>query len=107
MALYGIHGKHSVEACPLNDRERAERLKALHEGGIDDLAREHGVNEVIAQYHSGLEHTLLWVVDADDAHRVQGFCIASGLAAFNELKIVPLITFGEGVVPLVSSVHGL
>ena len=48
-------------------------------------------------YHSPLEHTFLWVVDADDPHMVQQFCIDAGIAKFNAAKIVPLITFKDVV----------
>jgi hypothetical protein len=33
--------------------------------------------------------------------------VETGVASFNRLKIVPLITFSEGVIPLVKKVHGL
>ncbi len=44
MALYGIYGSHTTEACPLNNIETAKRLKTLAEGdlkstdSIDDFA---------------------------------------------------------------------
>ncbi|MDQ6667826.1 MAG: hypothetical protein M3Y53_06320 [Thermoproteota archaeon] len=31
---------------------------------------------MLQQYHSGLEHTFVWIVDAQDAHAVQNFMAA-------------------------------
>ena len=107
MALYGIYGSHTTEACPWNNIETARRLNELSEEVLGRTAQEHGVREIIAQYHSALEHTFLWVVDADDAHQVQAFCVAGGLASINKLTIVPLITFREGVIPGLRKIHGL
>ena len=107
MALYGIYGSHTVEACPLNNLETAKRLVAFAESDLQSTASKYRIKEVVGQYHSGLEHTFVWVVDGEDPHLIQEFCIQTGLASFNMLKIVPLITFNEGVVPLVKEVHHL
>ena len=107
MALYGIYGKHTVEACPVNNLETAKALIALTQSDVPALTQKHNVHKIVAQYHSPLEHTLIWVVEAEDAHGIQSLCIESGLAAFNELKIVPLITFADGVIPLIKQIHGL
>jgi len=45
----------------------------------------------------GLEHTFLWIFDAEDPHLIQQFVIEGGLASFNEVKIVPLMTFDDVV----------
>ena len=107
MALYGIYGRHTTEACPWNNVTSAKLLKALAESDVDQAARDHGVHKIHAQYHSALEHTFLWVVDAEDPHGVQDFCVATGVASINELKIVPLITFREGVIDGIRKIHGL
>jgi hypothetical protein len=59
------------------------------------------------QYHSALEHTFLCVVEAEDPHVIQAFCVATGLAAIKALRIVPLITFQEGVIPGLTKIHAL
>lgn len=106
MALFGIYGSHTPENCPLNDKTIGEGvLKSA--GGLESVAAKHGIKRIINQYHSSLEHTFLWVVEAEDAHRIEQFCLESGLAKFNTLKIVPLITFEEGVVPQIKEIHGL
>ena len=107
MSLYGIYGKHTVEACPANNRQTAERVVASAERDLTPVLAKYKIHKIVSQYHSAFEHTLLWVVDAEDAHLVQEFVFEIGLASFNELKIVPLITFREGVLPLVKKAHGL
>ena len=107
MALYGIYGSHTTEVCPWNNIETAKRLKDLAEGDLKSTAKEYKVNEILGQYHSALEHTFIWVVDAEDPHAIQEFCVATGLAAINKLKIVPLITFEEGVIPGLKRIHSL
>ena len=107
MALYGIYERHTTEACPWNNLESAKLLKALAEGDLKQVAREHGIQETLGQYHSAPEHTFLWVVNAEDPHRIQDFCVAAGIASINELKIVPLITFQEGVIEGIDRIHGL
>ncbi len=107
MALYGIYGKHTTEACPWNNIDTAKRLLALGEDGLESAARAHNIRAILGQYHSALEHTFLWVVEADNPHDIQAFCVVTGLASINELKIVPLITFQEGVIPGLKKIHAL
>ena len=107
MALYGIYGKHTTEACPWNNIDTARRLHALAQSDLQSTAQTFNIGAILGQYHSALEHTFLWVVEADDPHGVQEFCVATGLATINELKIVPLITFQEGVIPGLRKIHAL
>lgn len=107
MALYGVYGSHTTEACPSNNRDVAKKVVAFADGDISPLAAKYKINEVLGQYHSAFEHTFLWVVDAEDPHLIQDFCFETGLSSFNKLKIVPLITFTDGVIPLVKKVHQL
>ncbi len=37
------------------------------------------INNVLGQYHSALEHTSLWIVDADDPHLIEEFALEAGL----------------------------
>ena len=48
--------------------------------------------KILHQFHSALEHTILWVVDADNPHLIEEF-MAGTAGRMNTLKIVPLITF--------------
>ena len=93
MGLYGIYGSHTTEACPLNN---AETRKLVLEQGPKIVEEASKLNiKIINQYHSGLEHTFLWVVEANDAHLVQSFFTTSYLSNINALKIVPLITYSD------------
>jgi hypothetical protein len=107
MALYGTYGSHTVEACPLNNRPIAEKVAALAVSDLAAAARKYKINKILGQYHSALEHTFLWVVEAEDPHLIEQFCIDTGVASFNAIKIVPLITFQEGVLGRIKAAHGL
>lgn len=107
MALYGIYGSHTVDNCPVNNRRVAEALVQFAQSDVSKIAGKYKINGVVAQFHSALEHTLLWVVDSDDPHLIQQFCIDSGMASFNTIKIVPLITFKDGVIPMIKEIHSL
>ncbi len=107
MALYGIYGRHTTAACPWNNIDTARRLQALAESDLESTARQYNIHAIHGQYHSALEHTFLWVVEADDPHGIQDFCVTTGLASINELKIVPLMTFQEGVIPGLKKLHAL
>ena len=66
MALYGVYGRHTTEACPWNNVATAKRLNALAQGELEAAAKKHKIDEVLGQFHSALEHTFLWVVKAED-----------------------------------------
>lgn len=92
MGLYGIYGSHPTEKCPWNN---AESRKVILEHGLKTVEEASKVNiKIINQYHSGLEHTFLWVVEANDAHLIQSF-FATNVGKNNALKIVPLITYSD------------
>ena len=95
MALYGISGSHTTEACPLNNNTNAKRVLDVDHAEIESLAQKFKISKIVGQYHSALEHTFLWVVDAEDPHLIQQFCIEGGIASFNAVKIIPLITFQQ------------
>ena len=57
MALYGIYGQHTTEACPWNNINTARRLQAFAEGGLESAAQAHHIRAILGQYHSALEHT--------------------------------------------------
>ena len=95
MGLYGIYGSHTTEACPLNNKE-TRRLVIEGSPHFKQLAENANV-KVVGQYHSGLEHTFLWIVDAKDGHTVEELMGQMGVHKFNALTIVPLTTF-DGVI---------
>ncbi len=107
MALFGIYGKHTVDACPWNNIENAKIVKEIAEADMGPVAKKFKINKVVGQYHIALEHTFLWIIDAEEAHLITDFCVEVKVAKFNELKIVPMITFNEGVVPGLKKIHSL
>ena len=103
MALYGIYGSHTPEVCPIYNPDNARVFMSIAEVDPAVLAERYHIREILGQYHSALEHTFLWIVEADTPHLVELFSVDTKLASFNELKIVPLHTFTETVQRLVDT----
>ncbi len=97
MALYGIYGRHEIRDCPLNNVESRKFVAEVAKRDMSSILPKYKINKIVGQYHSGLEHTFLWIFDAEDPHLIQKFAIEGGLASFNEVKIVPLMTFDDVV----------
>jgi Domain of unknown function (DUF3303) len=90
--MYGIYGEHTQEVCPLyNEQIRRWLLASLP--NQEKTAQKYGVR-ILQQYHSALEHTFLWAVEAENAQSIEEF-MAKTAGRFNTLRIVPLITFQE------------
>ncbi len=104
--LWGIYGAHNRHDCPVNNRETAIEVVALSEMDLRPLMEKYGVTGFVDQYHSGLEHTLVWAVETTRPHDLEEFSIELGIARWNDLKFVPLRTF-EDVVRDVRALHGL
>jgi hypothetical protein len=97
MALYGIYGRHEIKDCPLNNAESRKMVAETAKRDMSSVLPKYKINKVVGRYHSGLEHTFLWILDAEDPHLIQQFAIEGGMAGFNEVKIVPLMTFDDVV----------
>ncbi len=93
MSLYGVYGEHTIADCPLNKKESRELVYKAHEQL--KAATEAIGAKIISQYHSGLEHTWIWVFESPDAQRIEQLMIKTGVASFNACKIVPLTTFDD------------
>lgn len=104
MSIYGIYGSHTTEMCPWNNLETGKIILGQIDRGMEKQAKKYKINRILGQYHSALEHTFLWIVDAEEPHLIQQFCVDEKVAAFNALTIVPLITFKE-VVEGIKSIH--
>ena len=107
MALYGVYGSHTVEACPVNNLENAKKLVSFAETDPTPFLSKYRISNVLGQYHSAFETHFLWIVEAADPHLIEEFALEAGLASFNKLTIVPLITLNDGVIPRVKKAHGL
>jgi hypothetical protein len=95
MALYGIYGEHTQASCPLYNKEVRQEVLRFFAPKLEKTAEKMGV-KILHRFHAGLEHTFLWVVDADNAHLIQDLMERTA-GRFNTVKIVPLITFQEVV----------
>ncbi len=95
MAIYGISGSHTTDACPLNNDASAKTVLQAEKVNLEEIGQKYKINKIMGQYHSALEHTFLWIVDAEDPHLIQQFCIEGGIASFNAVKIIPMITFDQ------------
>jgi hypothetical protein len=104
--LWGIYGTHSRHDCPVNNKETAREVVALSESDLGPLMEKYDVTAIVDQYHSGLEHTFLWVVETTAPHKLEEFAIELGVARWNDLKFVPERTFAD-VITDVRAIHGL
>ena len=104
--LWGIYGAHNRHDCPVNNKETAKEVIAISESDLQPLMEKYGVTAIVDQYHSGLEHTFLWVVKTTAPHNLEEFCIELGVARWNDLKFVPERTFAD-VISDVRALHGL
>ncbi len=104
--LWGIYGAHNRHDCPVNNKETAKQVIALSESDLQPLMEKYGVTAIVDQYHSGLEHTFLWVVETTEPHNLEEFTIELGVARWNDLRFVPERTFAD-VISDVRALHGL
>lgn len=93
METYGIYGSHTTESCPMNNKKNRQLLLAAA-STFEKTANTKGI-KVISMYHSGLEHTFEWIVDAPGAHLIQDLMVETKVAKFNATKIVPIWTTHE------------
>lgn len=104
--LWGIYGAHSKHDCPVNNRDTAKEVITISKTDLAPLMAKYGVSEIVDMYHSGLEHTLVWVVRSSRPHDLEEFTIELGVARWNNLKFVPERTFAD-VITDVTAIHGL
>ncbi|MEE9522179.1 MAG: hypothetical protein V3W05_05180 [candidate division NC10 bacterium] len=104
--LWGIYGAHNLHDCPVNNRETAKEVIAISMMDLQPLLEKYGITTIVDMYHSGLEHTFVWVVKTTRPHDLEEFSIELGVARWNDLKFVPERTF-EDVVRDVTALHGL
>ena len=100
MARYGIYGSHTPDTCPIYHERYARVFAEIAELDPEELAEAYGIHRIEARYHSALEHTFLWIVEAEDPHLIEEFGVNTGLASFNMIQIAPVHTFDETVARL-------
>ena len=104
--LWGIYGAHNRYDCPVNNRETAKEVITISKTDLTPLMEKYGITNIVDMYHSGLEHTLLWVVETSRPHDLEEFTIELGVARWNDLKFVPERTVAD-VIRDVTAIHGL
>ena len=80
--LWGIYGAHSKHDCPVNNRGTAKEVITISKTDLTPLMEKYGVTEIVDMYHSGLEHTLVWVVETSRPHDLEEFTIELGVARY-------------------------
>ncbi len=104
--LWGIYGAHNRHDCPVNNRETAKEVIAISMMDLQLLLEKYGITSIEDMYHSGHEHTLLWVVKTTMPHHLEEITIELGVARWNDLKFVPERTFAD-VIRDVTALHEL
>ncbi len=59
--LWGIYGAHNRHDCPVNNRETAKEVIEISMTDLQPLMDKYGITSIEDMYHSGLEHTFVWV----------------------------------------------
>jgi len=86
----GTYGSHTTKACSLFNEENKKLLLEVASIFEQD-ANAKGI-KIISMYHSGLEHTFEWIVEAPDAHIIQDLMAETKVVKFNATKIATLRT---------------
>jgi len=108
MAIYGIYGEHEIKDCPIFNKENAKLvIKEFGNKELTEVEKKFKINKVLGRYHSALEHTLLWILDAEDPFLIEQYLVETGIAKVNKFRIVPLWRFVEDSVPTLKQIHGI
>jgi hypothetical protein len=87
--LFGVFAIHSPESCPMNNKQSREIFLEM-EGKMNASFKEYNINKVVSFYMSVLEHEWIIILDAQNAHDIEQFCIAVGISSTSTVKIVPI-----------------
>ena len=108
MGIYGLYVEHSIQDCPIFNKENAKLvIKEFGNKELTEVGKKYKINKVLGRYHSALEHTLIWILDAEDPFLIEQYLVETGIAKVNKFKIVPLWRFVEDSVPTLKKIHGL
>ena len=93
--LWGIYGAHNRHDCPVNNRETAKEVITISKTDLAPLMEKYGVTKIVDMYHSGLEHTLVWVVETSRPHDLEEFTIELGVAGSARRRRFTGRSFGD------------
>ena len=102
--LFGIFAVHSPESCPLNN-SRSKKIFLEIQGNLEKNLKKFNITKVIGFYMSVLEHEWIIILDAKNAHDIEGLCIAVGISSISTVKIVPMNDFKVVVDRIKSQKH--
>jgi len=100
--LFGVFAIHSPESCPLNNKNSKKIFLAI-QNKLEKNLKKFNVSKMVAFYMSVLEHEWIIILDAKNAHDIEGLCIAVGISAMSTVKIVPINDFTKVVSKLKSN----
>lgn len=90
--LFGVFANHSPESCPLNNAQSKKVFIEIDEK-VKTMLPKFKINRIVAFYMSVLEHEWTIILEAENAHDIERFCIDAGISAYSTIRIVPLNTF--------------
>ena len=90
--LFGVFAFHSPESCPLNNPDSRKKFIGIDEKLQSSLSK-HKITKLHGFYMSVLEHQWVLIVEAENAHDIESFCIEVGISSTSTVKIVPLNDF--------------
>lgn len=90
--LFGVFAVHSPESCPLNN-SKSKKIFLEIQDNLKKNLKKFNIIKVIGFYMSVLEHEWTIILDAKNAHDIEGLCIAVGISSMSTVKIVPMNDF--------------
>ncbi len=90
--LFGVFAVHSPESCPLNNKNSKKTFLEI-EGKLKKNLKKFNIIKVIGFYMSVLEHEWIIILNAKNAHDIEGLCITIGISSMSTVKIVPMNDF--------------
>jgi hypothetical protein len=93
--LYVVLAQHAAEVCPTsNSKTRAAVEKTMPE--MPKLAQKHGL-KILAGPTVSHEHLTVIVAEAPKMESLHEFIADSGLAQWNQVRVVPSMTVEDGL----------
>lgn len=92
---YVILATHTAEVCPTSNAKTNALLLELAPQ-IPSLADKHGV-KILAGPFTNREHMVVTIVETDRSEALDAFVVASRLAQWNQIRILPSLSMEESM----------
>jgi len=102
--LFGVFAVHRPKSCPLNN-SKSKKIFLEIQDNLKKNLKKFNIIKVIGFYMSVLEHEWIIILDAKNAHDIEGLCIAVGISSMSTVKIVPMNDFKVVVDRIKSQEH--